>query len=137
MDQIVELKRHRVFTLIEVQPVVAIVNKITKTYKLQVEQLISQINAVGTNNDELVINLEKKVNELVESWQGKVEKLGGHARGLWLADFDSGDGYYCWKFPEERIEYWHGYSEGFSGRVKIAETEITKTPVATPPDLSL
>ncbi len=136
MDKVVEFKRHRVFTLSEIQEIIPIVNKITKTYSQQVEQLIRQIDSFGSNNEQLVVSLEKKVNEHVEAWQNKLEKLGGLTRGLWLADFDSGDGYFCWKFPEERIEFWHGYSEGFSGRVKLP-TEINKSPIATPPDLSL
>lgn len=136
MDKIIELKRHRVFTLAEIQEIVPIVNKITKTYSQQVEQLIRQIDSFGSNNEQLVMSLEKRVNELVEAWQNKVEKLGGLTRGLWLADFDSGDGYFCWKFPEDRIEFWHGYSEGFSGRVRLP-TMINKSPVATPPELGL
>lgn len=124
MDNIIELKRHRVFSLSEAQEIIPIINKITKTYSQQVEALIRQIDSLGENNETLTISLEKKVNELVEAWQTKVEKLGGLTRGLWLADFDSGDGYYCWKFPEERIEFWHGYSEGFSGRIKIGTHEI-------------
>jgi hypothetical protein len=136
-DKIIELKRHRVFNLNEAQEIVPIINKITKTYSQQVEQLIRQIDSFGVNNEQLVVSLEKRVNELVEAWQNKIEKLGGLTRGLWLADFDSGDGYFCWKFPEEKIEFWHGYSEGFSGRTKISVTDIGKSSVATPPDLSL
>ena len=40
-------------------------------------------------------------------------------KGMWLADFDAGNGYYCWKFPENEIRFWHGYKDGFSGRVEI------------------
>ncbi len=134
MEKVIEFKRNRVFALSEAQDIVMVVHKITKTYSAQVESLIRQIDAVGSSNETLVAGLERKVNELVESWQNKIEKLGGLTRGLWLADFDSGEGYYCWKFPEERIEFWHGYSEGFSGRVKIdtapvkPPTEVARTP---------
>ena len=27
--------------------------------------------------------------------------------------------YYCWKWPEEELAYFHGYEEGFGGRVRI------------------
>src|SRR5438045_3726832 len=40
-------------------------------------------------------------------------------KGLWLVDFDSGAGYYCWHYPEPALEYFHGYDEGFPGRVKL------------------
>ena len=28
-------------------------------------------------------------------------------------------GYYCWRWPETRLDYFHGYDEGFAGRVRI------------------
>jgi hypothetical protein len=34
-------------------------------------------------------------------------------------DFDNGDGYYCWSYPESAITHYHGYDEGFSGRMSI------------------
>jgi hypothetical protein len=34
-------------------------------------------------------------------------------------DFDTGSGFYCWRWPEERLEFFHGYEEGFDGRVRI------------------
>ena len=44
---------------------------------------------------------------------------GCQAKGMWLVDFDTGEGYYCWHYPEPEICYFHGYDEGFRGRVKI------------------
>ena len=32
---------------------------------------------------------------------------------------DNGRGYYCWCWPEEQLEYFHGYDEGYAGRVRI------------------
>ena len=124
MEKVIELRRHRVFRLGEIQELIPIIHKITKSYGQQVEALVHQIDAIGPENEEVVAGLEKRVNELVESWQSKVEKLGGLTRGLWLADFDSGDGYFCWKYPEEKIEFWHGYSEGFSGRIRIEQKTL-------------
>jgi hypothetical protein len=56
---------------------------------------------------------------IVEDWAESVMSLGIEVKGLWLVDFDSGGGYYCWKYPEPALEYFHGYEEGFSGRVKL------------------
>lgn len=63
--------------------------------------------------------IEADINKVVDRWQQKVTKLGATPKGLWLADFDNGEGYYCWKFPETEISYWHGYNDGFSGRTAI------------------
>ncbi|HEX9160430.1 MAG TPA: DUF2203 family protein [Thermoanaerobaculia bacterium] len=56
---------------------------------------------------------------IVQSWADSILRLGIEVKGLWLIDFDNGSGYYCWKYPEESLQYFHGYEEGFGGRVKL------------------
>ena len=56
---------------------------------------------------------------IVQEWADAVMALGIEVKGLWLIDFDNGSGYYCWKHPEESLQYYHGYEEGFGGRVKL------------------
>jgi hypothetical protein len=56
---------------------------------------------------------------IVQEWADGVMGLGIEVKGLWLIDFDNGSGYYCWKHPEESLQYFHGYEEGFGGRVKL------------------
>jgi hypothetical protein len=63
--------------------------------------------------------LAERIEAVVARWAGEMEALGLDVKGLWLADFDSGSGYYCWQWPEERLEYYHGYDEGFAGRGRI------------------
>jgi hypothetical protein len=56
---------------------------------------------------------------VVRDWAREVVALGAEIKGLWLVDFDSGAGYYCWKYPEPALEYFHGYEEGFAGRLPL------------------
>ena len=48
-----------------------------------------------------------------------VQSLGLEAKGLWLVDFDNGEGYYCWSYPEPTIAHYHTYDAGFAGRITI------------------
>ncbi|HEV8266630.1 MAG TPA: DUF2203 family protein [Thermoanaerobaculia bacterium] len=57
--------------------------------------------------------------EILTSWAEDIAAWGIEVKGPWLVDFDSGAGYYCWRWPEESLEYFHGYGEGFSGRVRL------------------
>ena len=56
---------------------------------------------------------------IVTEWANEIMAMGIEVKGLWLIDFDSGAGYYCWQHPEPALEYFHGYDEGFGGRVKL------------------
>ena len=56
---------------------------------------------------------------VVQRWAESVMGLGIDVKGVWLVDFDNGSGYYCWQYPEESLQYFHGYEDGFRGRVKL------------------
>jgi hypothetical protein len=57
--------------------------------------------------------------KVITDWAGSIIELGIEVKGLWLIDFDNGSGYYCWQHPEPSLQYFHGYEEGFAGRVKL------------------
>ena len=63
--------------------------------------------------------VQEAASQVLAGWARDVEVLGLEVKGPWLVDFDSGAGYYCWKWPEESLEFFHGYEEGFAGRVRI------------------
>lgn len=56
---------------------------------------------------------------IVSRWAENLMQMGLEVKGLWLVDFDTGSGYYCWQYPEESLQYYHGYEDGFQGRVKL------------------
>ncbi len=60
-----------------------------------------------------------EAQQVVGRWAEAVMKMGIEVKGLWLIDFDNGSGYYCWQYPEESLQYFHGYDDGFGGRVKL------------------
>lgn len=62
---------------------------------------------------------EEERQKIVREWAREILSLGAEIKGLWLVDFDSGAGYYCWKYPEPFLEYFHGYEEGFAGRLRL------------------
>jgi hypothetical protein len=60
-----------------------------------------------------------EAQQIVAGWAEELMKMGIEVKGLWLIDFDNGSGYYCWQYPEESLQYFHGYEDGFQGRVKL------------------
>ena len=62
---------------------------------------------------------EEERGAIAEAWAGELAALGLEIKGLWLVDFDSGAGYYCWKYPEAELGHFHSYEEGFAGRLPL------------------
>lgn len=68
---------------------------------------------------EIAPGSETGYEKVVDDWARSIMSLGIEVKGLWLVDFDNGSGYYCWKYPETSLQYFHGYEEGFAGRVRL------------------
>jgi hypothetical protein len=105
----------------EASELVGVLNRITIKHSKKVNELIARLEALGPSveNRTKTSEIEAIVNREIETWNSKVRKLGAIPKGLWLVDIDSGSGYYCWKFPETRIGYWHDYKSGYANRVPI------------------
>ncbi|HVE66844.1 MAG TPA: DUF2203 family protein, partial [Thermoanaerobaculia bacterium] len=100
-------KQKRIFTLDEARTVLPKVKELTSDAVFRFARL-----AEDEDN-------ETERQGVVGEWAREVLALGAEIKGLWLVDFDSGAGYYCWKYPEGSLEYFHGYEEGFAGRLPL------------------
>lgn len=123
--QIVNCDEPRIFSLQEAQTLFPMVRKVTRDSYEELEPLRQKLEAMLPTNPELV-RVEAEYEAVVKRWVGKMERLGLVVKGLWLVDFDTGDGYLCWKFPEIRLGHYHDYEEGFAGRrpIKVVIDEL-------------
>ena len=90
------------------------------------EQAVALLPEVQRLTSEAVERVEETVSteaatyeRIVTEWAESILAMGIEVKGLWLVDFDSGGGYYCWRHPEPALEWFHGYEEGIGGRVKL------------------
>ena len=66
-----------------------------------------------------------KIQEVIDAWVAQVDRAGLKANGLWAVDFDKGDGYYSWKYPEPSLEYCRQDEGGAgSGKRELIQPEI-------------
>jgi hypothetical protein len=80
---------------------------------------IDEAQAAASGSADRAAELDQRKASTLSHWVRSMEALGVEVKGPWLVDFDNGEGYYCWRDPEIRLEYFHGYDEGFAGRVRI------------------
>lgn len=90
--------------------------KLLPAVRERTRRAIGRIEALEENGAEAD---GPEANGVLVSWAREMEELGIEVKGPWLVDFDSGDGYWCWRWPEEALDYYHAYGEGFGGRVRI------------------
>lgn len=101
---------------------VGILNRVTLKHSQKVDLLIARLEAIGIHDVATTRKIEDEVNKEIEEWHIKVHKLGGRPKGLWHVDIESTEGYYfCWKFPEQSITFWHRWDQGLADRNPIAE----------------
>lgn len=108
----------RIFTYEEALGTFPLVRRLTGEAVRQVESIFQRVQS-QEELDERQAELESATQTIVDAWAAQIEGIGCEVKGLWLVDFDSGAGYYCWQHPEPALEYFHGYDEGFGGRVKL------------------
>lgn len=108
----------RIFTLEEAQALMPQVRTLTEPVYLLADSLAEELARAGESGDQVhAEEVRERLQTLVESWAESIRDLGADVKGLWLVDFDSGDGYWCWAHPEDRLEHWHSYEAGFAGRI--------------------
>jgi hypothetical protein len=117
LGDVIEIHQKRIFSLNEAEALLPVIRRVTKATQANLEPLTRRLPY--TENGEAKAALEKEIQSFFQAWCRKVERLGAEAKGLWIVDFDSGNGYYCWHYPESKISFYHGYAEGFRGRVPI------------------
>ncbi len=118
MDNENEIGNRRRFTLNEAREMLPSVREMTADAVKHAEAVADAIEEVDEDDPERTI-LGAELKLIVDGWADRIREMGLEAKGLWLVDFDNGSGYYCWQYPEESLQYFHGYEDGFQGRVKL------------------
>jgi len=112
-------RTRRTFSYDEALALFPTVRELTEKAVREVEALSNSLQS----RDELERRREEwqsAYREIVDRWAVEIELLGCEVKGLWLVDWEAGDGYFCWKYPEPALGHFHSHDEGFAGRVPIA-----------------
>ena len=108
----------RTFTLADAQRMLPDVRARTERAVDRAHALAEELEQLSDTDPRRTATLET-LDGVVTSWARDLRTMGLEVKGLWLVDFDTGEGYYCWKYPEPAVQHYHGYGDGFAGRMKV------------------
>ena len=107
-----------IFSLNDARALLPRVKLVTADAVRRVERLAAELHGVGAEQPEHAA-LSEAMQDVVKGWAEELQTMGAVPKGLWLVDFDNGEGYYCWCYPEDGITHYHEYTDGFAGRMSI------------------
>lgn len=108
----------RTFSYEEALELLPEVQRLTSSAVDEIDSLVGPAES-EEQEQEIPPELASSYQEIVGRWAEAIIRMGIEVKGLWLIDFDSGSGYYCWRYPEPSLQYFHGYEEGIAGRIKL------------------
>jgi hypothetical protein len=109
----------KTFSLGEAQGLLATVRERTRRAMEEIHALSLSADDEDPDGAETTEAFREEATRILAEWARDVESMGAEVKGPWLVDFDCGAGYYCWSWPEESLDFFHGYKEGFAGRVRL------------------
>ncbi len=110
------MSKHRLWSLETAQALLGEVRERTARSVADAEALLAERDRAPVDGREAI---EAKLRSVVSRWAREMEALSLDVKGPWLVDFDNGGGYYCWRWPEDQLAFFHGYEDGFGGRTPI------------------
>ncbi len=115
----------RIFILEEAQALMPQVKATTEPVYTLAASLAEELSEAEEAQDETrAEDLRERLQTLVQSWQQSMQDLEAEVKGLWLVDFDSGDGFWCWAYPETELGHWHSYEGGFRSLVPVEQRPL-------------
>ena len=118
--EIVARDDHRVFSLAEVRALFPLVQRITRHAYFELEPVRRRMARLVPGHP-AQREVEAVYETIVRRWLGKMQRLGLLVRGLWLVDFDTGDGFLCWRFPQLKVGHYYAYGKAYTDRRPIDE----------------
>ena len=104
MAEITSINQKRTFGFIEATALLPVVRRITQEAVTQAEALAVRYEALPATSATRA-ELETELSRVILAWAAKVKKLGADAKGVWLVDFDAGDGSaWAWRYPASDLE---------------------------------
>jgi len=112
--------KDKLFNLKEAQELLELVQTVTEIQHGQLAPVQDRLNKMLANDPRRKV-YESEYERIVDQWRTKIQLLGAHVSGLWMVEFDVGEGCLAWRYPELSLNYFQARGASFSERVKLRD----------------
>jgi len=117
----------RFFNLEQARALLPLVRQITHQTYETLDPLRQQLKSM-TIVDDMSPELEARYREGVEAWIGKMSRLGVLPMTLGVVNFDTGNGYLNWKYPEVDLCWFNDYDSDYKDRKPLEQVVVQRSP---------
>lgn len=108
MGAVIPIHSRRTFTAEAAEEILPVVRRITEQSSLRLRDITEQLRWVP-REEALHARLKAEQDLIVRRWAVKISKLGCEPRGVWIVDFDAGDGWFSWRYGDESLNFFHAH----------------------------
>lgn len=109
MGSVITINSRRTFTQRDAEELLPVVRRITERAATMVQDIQEQLRWIPSE-EPLYKRLSAKLESEIRIWAAKVSRLGCEPCGIWLVDFDAGDGWFSWRYGEDNLNFFHTHS---------------------------
>ena len=116
------------YVLAEASELLPVVRKVTENAYRRLSRLDERLELMLLCDPRRTA-IADEYEKIVRKWIASITRLGAIPNGLWRVDFDTGEGYLCWRFPELKIGYFRDYDCEFDDRMSVKSLIEETAPV--------
>jgi hypothetical protein len=108
MAEIIPILHARTFSQEEAENLLPYVRRITASAAAEAEKITDQLRFIP--RDEPIFNrLSTDLDLVIRRWAIKIKKLGLRPSGIWIVDFDAGEGWFSWRLGDESVSFFNAH----------------------------
>lgn len=106
MGDVIPIHSKRIFTAEKAEELLPVVQRITNHAASRAHDINEQLRWTPPS-EPLYARLKSEFDLIVRRWAIKIFQIGCKPRGMWLVDFDAGDGWFSWRHGDEALNFFH------------------------------
>ncbi len=104
MSNVFHINSRRTFSEEDARSLLPVIRRITEQAARSSSEIQEQLRWVP-REEALYRRLTRQLESIVRTWASKISRLGCGPRGIWLVDFDAGNGWFSWRYGDDDLNF--------------------------------